>query len=44
MNVDEKELFMKHGSYDVVKKEVRRFKCNENNIEKSVFEYIHTLV
>ncbi len=45
MNVDEiKEIFMKYGSYNVVSKETRRFKCNENDIEKHVFEYIHTLV
>ena len=45
MTVDEiKELFGKYGAYNVVDKEVRRFKCNENNIDKPVFEYIHTLI
>lgn len=45
MTADEiKELFCKYGSYNVVDKEVRRFKCNENNTDIRVFEYIHTLI
>lgn len=38
-----KQIFEKYGKYNCVKKEVRRFKCNNSENDVVVYEYLHIL-